>query len=309
MIGTVTGPGGTGAVSGNGPAAGVPSRLPDTLPAWRALLDRIEVRPSKGMGQNFLLDRSVIGRIVAEAEIGPGDTVVEIGPGLGILSEGILATGAHLTAIELDAKLAAQLFVTFGDLDRFRLVEADALSVATETLVPGERPFTVVANLPYSVATAILRHLLEQSHRPRRLVLMVQKEVAERITATPPRLSILGVAARLYTEPRIAFTVPPDVFFPPPAVESAVVVLDVHDRVQVEGEERALFFTIVSAGFQQKRKQLANSLADTLALPKAEVVTWLGAAGIAPDRRAQTLSVPEWLAVNARRPASIVSRR
>lgn len=291
------------------PPTGELSRLPDSLPAWRALLDRIEVRPSKGMGQNFLLDRAVIDQIVTAAGIGPGDTVVEIGPGLGILSEGILATGASLVAIELDAKLAAQLFVTFGDLDRFRLVEADALTVPTASVVADGRPFTVVANLPYSVATAILRHLLEQPHRPRRLVLMVQKEVAERITATPPRLSILGVAARLYTEPRIAFTVPPDVFFPPPAVESAVVVLDVHDHVPVEGEERALFFTIVSAGFQQKRKQLANSLADTLALPKADVRDWLGAAGIAPDRRAQTLTVAEWLAVNALRPRSIVSRR
>jgi 16S rRNA (adenine1518-N6/adenine1519-N6)-dimethyltransferase len=138
---------------------------------------------------------------------------------------------------------------------------------------------------------------------------MVQKEVGERITALPPKLSILGVAARLDTEPRIAFVVPPDVFYPPPAVESAVLILDVHDRVPIAGEERETFFRIVTAGFQQRRKQLANSLADTLALPKPEVMAWLAGSGIAADRRAQTLTVEEWLRLAAGRPPAIGSRR
>jgi len=282
-----------------------PSPLPTARRDWAALLDRLGVRPSKGLGQHFLFERGVVQRMVKAAGIGSGDLVLEIGPGLGILTAELIARAGAVTAIELDRRLAAHLREQFGELPTFRLVEGNALEIPADEVIPPERDFVVAANLPYAVGAAVLRHLLEQRHRPRRMAVMLQKEVAERLVAQPPHMSVLGVAAQFYAETRIAFEVPPSVFLPPPHVESAVVILDVRPVLPLPEAEHARFFRVVNAGFRQKRKQIANSLAAELAVPKRAVNDWLAAAEIAPSRRAQTLSVDDWVRLTRLAPTEL----
>lgn len=281
----------------------------DTLPTsrrdWAALLNRLGVRPSKGLGQHFLFERGVVQRMVKEVGIGPDDLVLEIGPGLGILTTELIRRAGSVTAIELDRRLAEHLRSQFGDVPGFTLIEGNALAIPTDAIIPPDREFYVAANLPYAVGSAVLRHLLEQPHRPRRLAVMLQKEVAERLVAQPPHMSVLGVATQFYAVPRIAFDVPPSVFLPPPTVESAVAILDVKPDMPLPEKEHARFFEIVNAGFRQKRKQVANSLAAELKLPKDEITDWLTAAQIAPARRAQTLGVDDWVRLTRMAPEAV----
>jgi 16S rRNA (adenine1518-N6/adenine1519-N6)-dimethyltransferase len=279
--------------------------LPTSRRDWATLLDRLGVRPSKGLGQHFLFERGVVQKMVRAAEIGPDDLVLEVGPGLGILTEELLRRAGAVVAVELDRRLAAFLRETHGDDPRLRVVEGDALRLAIDDLIPPGEPFVVVANLPYAVGSAVLRHLLEPARRPRRLTVMLQVEVAARLIARPPEMSVLGVAAQFYAETRLAFPVSPSVFLPPPSVESAVAMLDVRPEMPLPQSEHPRFFRIVNAGFRHKRKQLANSLVDELLLPKTAVVDWLARAGIDPMRRAQTLAVSEWVTLTRSAPAEV----
>ena len=267
--------------------------LPTSVRKWRALIESIGLTPSKGKGQNFLFERGVVDRIVRTAGVRPGDQVLEIGPGLGILTEALLAAGAIVTAVELDWRLWPHLHATFDATGRFRLVEGDAMVVPLETTLP-PTPYRLIANLPYSVGTAIIRRFLEADTPPTTVTVMVQKEVAERMTAGPPDLSILGIATRYFGDPRLVFTVPPVVFYPAPRVESAVIHLVVRPQ-PVPRPRREHFFSIVTAGFGQKRKNLGNSLAHGLGREKPPTVEWLEAAGIDPMRRAETLTLDEWV--------------
>ena len=192
-------------------------------------MSELGIRPNKGLGQHFLFERGLVERMVRQAGVTDADTVLEVGPGLGILTSELLRKARRVVAVELDRSLIAHLQTAFGDVPGFELVPGNALSLSTDELIPPGEPFDVVANLPYSAGTAILRHLLEQPRKPRRLTVMLQKEVADRLTAQPPDMSVLGVATQFFAEPRLAFTVPPEVFIPPPKVESAVVILEVRE--------------------------------------------------------------------------------
>ena len=238
-------------------------------------MSELGIRPNKGLGQHFLFERGLVERMVRQAGVTERDTVLEVGPGLGILTSELLRKARRVVAVELDRSLIAHLETAFGDVPGFELVPGNALSLSTDELFPPGEPFDVVANLPYSAGTAILRHLLEQPRKPRRLTVMLQKEVADRLTAQPPDMSVLGVATQFFAEPRLAFTVPPEVFIPPPKVESAVVILEVRDEPPLPPELQPLFFKLVNAGFRQKRKQVANSIADVLQLPKPGIADWL----------------------------------
>jgi 16S rRNA (adenine1518-N6/adenine1519-N6)-dimethyltransferase len=270
-----------------------PGSLPTSVRKWRALIDSLGLTPSKGKGQNFLFERGVVDRIVRTAGVKPGDRVLEIGPGLGILTDALLDAGAEVTAVELDWRLWPHLHATFDQTCHFRLVEGDALAVPLDTTIPAA-PYRLVANLPYSVGAAVVRRYLEADTPPATMTVMVQKEVAERMTADPPDLSILGIATRFFGDPRLAFTVPPGVFYPAPRVDSAVVHLVTREQ-PVPRDRRERFFRIVNAGFGQKRKNLGNSLAHGLGRDKPPTVAWLEAAGIDPMRRAETLSLAEWV--------------
>ncbi|MFT4036656.1 MAG: 16S rRNA (adenine(1518)-N(6)/adenine(1519)-N(6))-dimethyltransferase RsmA [Thermomicrobiales bacterium] len=280
-------------------------RIPTSRRDWSALMAELGIRPNKGLGQHFLFERGIVERMVRMAGVGPGDSVLEVGPGLGILTSELLRKAGHVVAIEYDRGLAAHLEVAFGDLPNFELIQGNALHQTADDLFAPGVPFDVVANLPYSTGTAILRHLLEQPRKPRALTVMLQKEVAERIVAAPPDMTILSVATQYFAEPRILFDVAPSVFIPPPKVESAVIHLTVRPEFPLPPEDEPLFFKIVTSGFRQKRKQVANAIADVLQLPKPEIAAWLQGNGIDPMRRAETLAVAEWVALAQSAPAAV----
>lgn len=283
------------------------ARIPASRRDWTRLMTELGIRPNKGLGQHFLFERGLVERMVRLAGVTGRDTVLEIGPGLGILTSELLRKADRVVAVELDRSLAAHLRAAFGDMPGFELIHGNALTLTSDELIPPGEPFDVVANLPYSVGTAILRHLLEQPRKPRQLTVMLQKEVAARLTARPPDMSVLSVATQFFAEPRIAFTVAPEVFIPPPKVESAVVILAVHEDQPLPVAPQPLFFKIVNAGFRQKRKQVANAIADVLRLPKPGIAVWLAAAGVDPTRRAETLSVAEWVALTKSAPPDVVA--
>jgi 16S rRNA (adenine1518-N6/adenine1519-N6)-dimethyltransferase len=226
--------------------------------------------------------------------------VLEIGPGLGILTAALLDAGAAVTAVELDRGLAAFLRDRLAEpLDRgaLRLVEGDALDEDLTHLL--EPPYDVVANLPYHITSPVLHVLLGRTPRPEKLVLMVQREVAERIAAPAGRMSYLSVFVQYHARVRIAFPVPPSAFEPEPAVESAVIVLEPYpedDRLPDEAAEDELW-RLVQAGFRERRKMIHNVLARQLPVGADRVTRALEAAGVAPDRRPQTLGVGEWIAL------------
>ncbi len=267
----------------------------------RDLLRRYGLDAKKALGQNFLALPAYAERIVAAAGLAPGDTVLEVGPGPGVLTGRLAAqvgAGGRVVAVELDERFVALLRREHAETPQVQIVHADILKHAPARLLASEEagapPYVVVANLPYYITSHALRHLLESDPPPLRAVLMVQKEVAERIVAAPGDLSVLGVSVQYYAEPQLLFTVPAAAFYPAPKVESAVVRLVVRPQPAVPDVPRARFFRVVRAGFGQKRKQLANSLSGGLALPKAEAARLLTAAGIDPARRAETLSLDEW---------------
>lgn len=272
-------------------------QLPRTRQGWSNLLRELGIRPSKGMGQNFLFDQAIIDRMVAASGSHQDETIVEIGPGLGILTHALLEEGANVVAIELDDQLAAHLQSVFGGQAKFRLLHADALQVNLDDVVSPGASYRIVANLPYSIGTVVARRFLEAPHPPTSMTLMLQREVAERMAAQPPAMSLLSVATQFYAACEVEFTVPNDVFLPPPEVESAVITLTSHTP-PLPAERRARFFAIVTAGFRQKRKQLANALGDELKMEKHDVARWLTESGVDASRRAQTLSVAEWVAIS-----------
>lgn len=274
-------------------------------PRWRALLRELAVRPSKGKGQNFLTDRGVVARIADVAALAPGGAVVEVGPGLGILTTELLARvgpSGRVIAVELDRRLAAYIREEFADSPALTVVEGDILRQPPAKLlaVAGENvPYTLVANLPYNITSAVLRHFLDSPRRPSALTVMVQREVAERIIARPPEMSILAVAIQFYGTPTIVLRIGPGAFVPRPQVDSAVLYIAVHPTPPLPDAAIPAFFAIVGAGFGQRRKQLGNSLAAGLPLDKATIAAAAFAAEIDPMRRAETLAVAEWLALHA----------
>jgi 16S rRNA (adenine1518-N6/adenine1519-N6)-dimethyltransferase len=269
-------------------------QLPTSKRGWQALIRELGIRPSKGRGQNFLHDSGVVNRIVNAAGITGTDTVVEIGPGLGILTRRLAEVSRRVVAIEIDHTLARHLEQTFASSPSVEVVRADAMEVQLG-LVTGGTPVSVVANLPYSAAAAIARHVLQSEGELISATLMLQREVGLRMLAEPPNMSILSVATQLYAAGSIAFEIPPDVFEPRPTVDSVVVRLTPHAVPPLPRDLRPEFFALVNAGFRHRRKNIANSLADETGLPKATINESLSEAVIDPTRRAQTLSVAEWL--------------
>jgi 16S rRNA (adenine1518-N6/adenine1519-N6)-dimethyltransferase len=258
------------------------------------------LRAIHGRSQNFLADVDVLDGILAEAAPAPGRRVLEIGPGLGILTTALLEAGAAVTAVEVDRGLAAFLRDHLGDAlgsGALRLVEGDALDEDLTHLV--EPPYDVVANLPYHITSPILHALLGTPPRPVRLVLMVQREVAERIAAPAGRMSYLSVFVQYHAKVRIAFPVPSSAFEPEPAVDSALIDLEPYpedDRLPDAAAEDELW-RLVQAAFRERRKMIHNVLSRQLPIGADRVTQALETAGIAPDRRPQTLEVGEWLAL------------
>ncbi len=273
------------------------SRAPRIDPdAVRATLRAAGLRARRALSQNFLADPDVLEAILAAAAPGPGRRVLEIGPGLGLLTGGLLESGASVTAVELDRGLAAFLRERFDGSTSLRLIEGDALDQDLVRLV--EPPYDVVANLPYHITSPILHALLGTPPRPERLVLMVQLEVAERIAAAPGKMSYLSVFVQYHAKVRIALRVPANAFEPEPAVESAVIVVEPYppdDRLDPALEDE--LWRLVQAAFRERRKMIHNVLSRQLSVDGDRVGAALAEAHIDPDRRPQTLAVGEWLAL------------
>ena len=257
-------------------------------------LHRLGARAKKGLGQHFLVDRSVLGKIISAAELVPSDTVIEIGPGLGILTEELLKKAGKVIAIEVDSKLASSLKKNLSKFPRLTVLNTDVLQLDPRELLESQSNYKVVANLPYYIAAPILRHFLEASLKPSLMVVMVQKEVGQSIAAAPGDMSILGISVQLYGKPTVVDYVPAQSFYPQPKVDSAIVRIDVYPNPAVDVADIEGFFEIVKAGFSAPRKQIRNSLALGLQLTSAEVVELLEQAGITPQRRPETLSLEEW---------------
>lgn len=258
------------------------------------ILKAFGLRMSKKLGQNFLIDARIVQGIVDAAEIKPGDRVLEIGPGIGTLTQGLAEAGAAVTAVELDKKLPAVLKETLKAYDNVTIVPGDILKVNIPEIM-GEGSFKVAANLPYYITTPILMTLLERHLPITHMVTMVQKEVAERMTAKPGSriYGALSVAVQYYTEPEIVLDVPPRSFIPAPEVMSVVVSCRVRQRPAVAVQDEKLFFRVVKAAFGQRRKTLANALRGA-GFPKEQVRDALEAAGIDPVRRGETLTLAEF---------------
>ena len=251
------------------------------------------------LSQNFLADVDVLEGILREADAGPAHGVLEIGPGLGFLTGGLLAAGAAVTAVELDRGLAAFVGGAHpGELEsgQLRIIQGDALDQDLVNVVPP--PYDVVANLPYHITSPIMHRLLGKAPRATRLVLMVQREVAERIAAPVGEMSYLSVFVQYHARARVAFRVPREAFEPAPKVESAVLVLEPYaldDRLDPVAEDQ--LWRLVQAGFRERRKMLHNVLRRQLPIEAERVDAALAAVGIAPDRRPQTVAVGEWIAL------------
>ena len=273
------------------------------------LLHRAGIDPKKSLGQNFLVDESYLDRIVDAAELGEADVVLEVGPGLGTLTARLAANAGQVIAVELDDRLVPLLRAEFALRDNVHIVHGDILSLDVGELIKDAftsdlqssiatvDAYKLVANLPYYITSAVLRHVLEATPAPSRAVVMVQAEIADRICAQPGDMSILSVAMQFYAEPSIAFQVPAGAFYPVPKVDSAVLQLDVrpHPALAKSEIDAEHFFTVVRAGFGQKRKQLRNSLSAGLHRKKDEIDVALTHADIDASRRAQTLSIAEWI--------------
>ncbi|MBN8654956.1 MAG: ribosomal RNA small subunit methyltransferase A [Anaerolineae bacterium] len=261
-----------------------------------AVLKRYGLRADKSLGQNFLQDHFALEKIAHAAEIQADDCVLEIGPGLGSLTRYLAVSARVVTAVELDADLLPPLKAVLTPHANVRIVQGDILELQVSDLVD-QSGYIVAANIPYNITSAIIRHLLESTPKPRRIVLTIQKEVAERICATPGDLSLLALSVQVYGKPRIEAKIPAGAFHPVPNVDSAILRIDIYDEPLIAIDMLPNFFKVIKAGFSQKRKTLRNSLSAGLQMKPAQAEALLTQAGIDPMRRAETLSIEEWKAL------------
>ncbi|MFN3741477.1 MAG: 16S rRNA (adenine(1518)-N(6)/adenine(1519)-N(6))-dimethyltransferase RsmA [Anaerolineales bacterium] len=257
------------------------------------LLRQAGLHPKKRLGQNFLQDPHLLEAIVQSAEISPTDWVLEIGPGLGSLTRYLANAARQVVAVEIDDALFQILEQVLAPWENVQLVRGDILRLSPADLIQVE-DYLVVANIPYYITSAVIRHLLEAPRRPRRMVLTVQKEVAERICAQPKEMNLLALSVQVYGHPSVVLRIPAGSFYPMPKVDSAVVRLDLYRQPYLADECLETFFRLIHAGFSQKRKTLRNALAHGLGVNTPQVETLLLQAGIDPQRRAETLSLDEW---------------
>ena len=264
----------------------IPDRVRRLLPA---------ARPRKSLGQHFLTSQPILQAIAAAAEVGLADTVIEVGPGQGSLTQELAGLAARVIAVELDPALAQALDAACRDIPNVSILQADAREMDIDDVLGGAQgPYKVAASLPYYAALPILRRFLEADRPPSVMVVMVQLEVAQAMVAQPGAMSLVSIAVQTYGAPRLVCTVPPDAFHPRPKVTSAVVRIDVHGQPAVDAPDIAAFFRVVRGGFAAPRKQLRNSLAQGLSLPRESVTAMLDRAALDPTQRPADLSLDDW---------------
>lgn len=261
----------------------------------RNLLYAHNMRPNKAFGQNFLVDREVLEQVIAAAELDATEQVLEVGAGTGVLTRELAARTRRVVAVEIEQAMLALLAETTRNYPNVEIMARNLLYLDPREVF-GADPYKLVANLPYYITAPTFRHFLESANPPRLFVVMVQYEVAKRMVAEPGDLSLLGVSVQFYGSPRMITRVPAGAFYPAPKVDSAILRLDLHRQPPLTSQhERDTFFRLVQAGFSERRKQIHNSLTSGLHRKNEEVRAWLAAAGIETRRRAETLSIEEWL--------------
>jgi len=258
-----------------------------------ALLKRHGLRANKKLGQNFLQDPFALASITSAAEIKSTDTVLEIGSGLGSLTRYLAESAKQVIAVEIDREMLPVLQAVTSAYNNINIIHGDILKFSPQELIQ-ESNYLVVANIPYYITSAIIRHLLENERKPRRIVLTVQKEVATRICAEPGDMSLLALSVQIYGKPRIAKHIPASAFFPAPKVDSAVLCIDIYPSPKIQPDTLNTFFKLIKAGFSQKRKTLRNSLSAGLHISTQAAEELLKNANIDQRRRAETLSIEEW---------------
>lgn len=257
------------------------------------LLKRYGIRPKKSLGQNFLVEPAGLMKVINAAELSGDEEVLEIGAGLGSLTYLLAQASARVTAVEIDSHMLEPLAEALTPFKNVQIVPGDILELDPEKLVKQEN-YVVVANIPYYITSAIIRHLLEARLKPSRVILTIQKEVAQRIVARDGKMSLLSLSVFVFGEPEIAGSIPAGSFFPAPDVDSAVLRIRLHPEPLIPSNRLDQFFKLAHAGFGQKRKTLRNSLSAGLSLSTDEVEARLLKANIEPSRRAETLSIAEW---------------
>jgi 16S rRNA (adenine1518-N6/adenine1519-N6)-dimethyltransferase len=257
------------------------------------LLRQYGLHPNKTLGQNFLLDEAALQQIISAADITTQDVILEIGSGLGSLTRHLALSARLVVAVEVDANLIPALSKVVGQFSNVQVIQGDILALDLTQLVSQES-YLVVANIPYYITSALLRHLLESDSPPRRCVLTVQEQVAERICASPGDMSLLALSVQVYGQPRIVARISAGAFYPPPKVDSCVLRIDLFTTPLIPINDLDVFFQLIRAGFSQKRKTLRNALAGGMHIPPSAVEDLLNEARIDPMRRAETLSLPEW---------------
>jgi 16S rRNA (adenine1518-N6/adenine1519-N6)-dimethyltransferase len=275
------------------------------LSQTRSLLRQYELRARKGLGQHFLINPGVLKTTIQAAGLTPEDIVLEIGPGLGVLTRELIEQSGYVIAVELDPHMVELLQDTLSSCSNFSLVKRNILDVEPGDLIRQEQTgfppsvknplkYKLVANLPYYITQPIIRHFCEAELKPQVMVIMVQKEVAQNIVASPGSLRILAISVQFYGKPEIIDYVPAGNFYPAPKVDSAVLKITLYPEPAVDVTSEKNFFRIVRAGFCAARKQLANSLSQGTGIPKIEVLSLLQKADIAPQKRPETLTLEEW---------------
>lgn len=260
----------------------------------KRLLARHGMAPNKGLGQHLLISRRALTAVVSAADLSPDDNVLEVGAGPGVLTRELAQRARRVVAVELDRAVLPVLRETTAGMANVEIIPRNLLEVDPEEVF-GAESYKLVANLPYYITSLILRYLLESANPPRVLVVMVQREVAERLVAGPGEMSLLSLSVQFYGTPKIVSYVPATAFYPPPKVDSAIVRVDLHPAPLLDSTASDLFFELIHAGFAEKRKQLHNSLARHLSVPRETIDRWLAEGAIDSMRRPQTLSLEEWL--------------
>jgi 16S rRNA (adenine1518-N6/adenine1519-N6)-dimethyltransferase len=285
----------------NEPAASNQSLLSQT----KELLQKYEMRAKKGLGQNFLVNSGILHKITQAADLSSRDLVMEVGPGMGVLTRQLLEQTGYLIAVELDKRMIGLLLTSLNTYTNFSLINQDILEVDPLDLIQEEsakfpagiqKPYQykLVANLPYYITQPVIRRFCEAKLKPTLMVIMVQKEVAKNIIAKPGDLSILGISVQFYGKPQIVDIVPAGNFYPAPKVDSAILKVMMYSETAVKVTSEANFFKTVRAGFCAARKQVANSLSQGLDIPKSEVLSLMQKAEVEPQKRAETLTLEEW---------------
>lgn len=248
--------------------------------------------PTKSKGQNFLFDQNVVEKIIQSANLTKNDTVLEIGPGLGVLTDYLIKESGQVVAVELDKKLINFLHKKYQQADNLEIIEGDILKLAVSSLKL-KTPYKIVANLPYNITSNFIRNFLETDSPPTEIIIMIQKEVAKRIIAKKGEMSLLSLSVQFYAEPKILFEVSRNSFWPSPKVDSAVINLKLKDKIPFDDPK--LFFKVAKIGFSAKRKQLHNNLANGLHLKSDEIKTILKKNGLNEKIRAQDLAMEDWI--------------